>query len=152
MFIKEKIPLVFGVPDEAFYDRLSGDKVFVAELRPELSGMTIVSESLLKRHILPVVICDNMMAFCMERGLVSSVNIFYDSVQAGSALCRAGSLIAALCAREHDVPVFLSKGSALTPAAASLLKIAGMKVTTQDIKTYVPMREGVPTDLAKEYM
>jgi methylthioribose-1-phosphate isomerase len=150
MRVSEKIPLIFGVPDKFFYGSLKAEMVFVAELRPSLSGMTVVAQELLRRHIQPVVICDNMLAFCMERGLVSEVCIFHNALNKQTSLSRTGSLIAALCAKKHDIPVYLSPGAVLEPETTSLLKVRGMKVTAQDIKTYVPLLEEVPLDLVKE--
>ncbi|MDD5019865.1 MAG: hypothetical protein PHH75_04590 [Candidatus Omnitrophica bacterium] len=148
MLIKQPIPLIFGVPQKDFYARLKAKKVFVAELRPALEGMTDVAKELLRRRIQPVVICDNMMAFCMERKLVSAVHIFAQGKKKDVALCRTGSLIAALCARIHRIPVVLHEGAMPREAKdADLLKIAGVKVTSSKIQTYVPLLEEVPMNL-----
>ncbi|MDD5137844.1 MAG: hypothetical protein PHG72_03400 [Candidatus Omnitrophica bacterium] len=151
MLIRQHIPLIFGVPQNGFYGDLKVKKTFVAELRPGLEGMTDVARELLKRRIQPVVICDNMMAFCMERKLVSVVHIFSQGRRNDVALCRTGSLAAALCARVHRIPVVLHDGVVFAlpreSQAADLLKIAGIKVTSSKIKTYVPLLEEVPMGL-----
>jgi methylthioribose-1-phosphate isomerase len=144
MRVDKKIPLVYGVPDKGFYKSLKGKEVFVAELRPDIEGIKVVGPALLEAGIQPVIICDNMMAFCLGRGLVSAVHIFYEKKDAETALCRTGSLVAALCAKEHQVPVHLHKGPALKKKASSLLKIDGKTVTSGKIKTYVPLAERVP--------
>lgn len=127
---------------------LMASKVFVAEQRPGLEGMKQVSESLLKNKIQPVVICDNMMAFCMERGLVESVHIFAYALNRTTALCRTGSLIAAICAHAHEIPVVLHPSVKQDKQKAShLLRIGGRKVTDAKIKTYVPTEEEVPMAL-----
>lgn len=145
----KKIPLIFGVPPKSFYARISEKKAFVAELRPGLEGMQIVAGELLKNHIRPVIICDNMLAFCMKQGLVKEAHIFCEGLSKRSGLCRTGSLIAALCAKAHHVPVFLHQGRVAGRKPSSLLKMAGMKVTSTDIKTYVPFFEEVPLTLVK---
>ncbi|MFA5039414.1 MAG: hypothetical protein WC732_07015 [Candidatus Omnitrophota bacterium] len=144
----KKIPLIFGCPSESFYAKFNAPRAFVAELRPGLEGMKQVSGELLKKGVKPVVICDNMMAFCMERGLVSGVHIFSAQVRGSRALCRTGSLIAAICARHHGIPVVLHK-TLKQPSAVSmsLLKIGGIKVASAKIKTYVPALEEIPLDL-----
>lgn len=148
MLIKQPIPLIFGVPQDGFYGGLKVKKTFVAELRPGLEGMTDVAKELLRRRIQPVVICDSMMAFCMERKLVSAVHIFSQGRRNDVALCRTGSLAAALCARAHRIPVVLHDGAMPRESrAADLLKIAGMKVTSSKINTYVPLLEEVPMGL-----
>jgi methylthioribose-1-phosphate isomerase len=148
MLIKQPIPLIFGVPQDGFYGDLKVKKTFVAELRPGLEGMTDVAKELLRRRIQPVVICDSMMAFCMERKLVSAVHIFSQGRRNDVALCRTGSLAAALCARAHRIPVVLHDGAMPRESrAADLLKIAGMKVTSSKINTYVPLLEEVPMGL-----
>jgi methylthioribose-1-phosphate isomerase len=148
MLIKERIPLIFGVPQEAFYAGLRAKKAFVAELRPGLEGMKDVAKELSRHGVQPVVICDNMMAFCMERKLVSAVHVFSQGRKNDVALCRTGSLIAALCARAHRIQVVLHDG--VMPREAKiddLLKIGGMKVTSSKIQTYVPLLEEVPMNL-----
>ena len=150
MRIEEKIPLIFGVPPQGFLKGLKSQKAFVAEVRPELLGMTIVAKELAKYGREPVVICDNMMAFCMERGLVSAVHIFYQALNKKTALCRTGSLIAALCAKAHHIPVTLGQARVLKFKPSSLLRIGAKKVTAANIKTYVPLFEEVPLKLTKE--
>lgn len=148
MLIKGRIPLIFGVPQEAFYAGFKAKKAFVAELRPALEGMKDVAKELLRRRIQPVVICDNMMAFCMERKLVSAVHIFSQGRKNDVALCRTGSLIAALCAHAHRIQVVLHDGVMPREAKiADLLKIGGIKVTSSKIQTYVPLLEEVPMNL-----
>ena len=147
MQIKEKISLVFGVPSEVFLKSLKTKKIFVAELRPGLEGTKLVALRALENGIQPVVICDNMPAFCMKQGLVKDVRIFYNMLKKDSSLCRTGSLMAALCARMHGIPVYLSKGAAVSLKPASLHKIDGRQVTSAEIKTCVPLMEKVPLKL-----
>jgi methylthioribose-1-phosphate isomerase len=150
MHVKDKIPLIFGSPEDSFFNRLEAGMVFVAELRPELTGMKVVAEKLLKKNIQPVVICDNMMAFCMSRGLVGEVNLFAAQIRENVSLCRTGSLIAALSAKIHNIPVYLYKSALVSLAVSSLLEIDGINVTGQDIKTYSPVFEEVPLELISE--
>lgn len=138
-----KIPLIYGVPQEEFYKTLTAPKVYVAELRPGLEGMTEVARSLIKNNIEPVVICDNMLAFCMEKGLVSGVHIFGQGKN--PAVCRTGSLIAAICAKYHQIPVVFHPGKE-GKKASSLLAIGGKRVSVSKIKTYVPLEEDVPSE------
>ena len=149
MHIKEKIPLIFGVPEHSFYNGLKAKKVFVAELRPGLEGARAVAAELLKRGIRPVIVCDNMMAFCMKRGLVKNVHIFYNALKKDAGLCRTGSFVAALCASWHKVPVYLHRAAYVPKRPASLLKIDGVNVTAQNLKTYVPIFEEVPLRLTR---
>ncbi len=149
MPVNKRIPLIFGVPQTSFFDGLKVKKAFVAELRPGLEGIKIVAGELLKRHIQPVVICDNMLAFCMGRGLVKDVHIFCNAVNKSSSLCRTGSLIAALCAKRHKIPVYLYPAANLFPQPVPLHKINGMRVTSSAIKTYVPLFEEVPLTLVR---
>jgi methylthioribose-1-phosphate isomerase len=141
--------LIFGVPGKKFFRGFSEGQAFVAELRPGLEGMKRTAAALLKKNVGPVIICDNMMAFCMERGLISRVHIFYQSISKKTAVCRAGSLIAALCARFHGIPVEAHRAAAVKKAP-SLLKISGQSVTSGRIKTYVPLVEAVPLEYVTE--
>lgn len=151
MEIKEKISLIFGIPGGYFLKSFKARKVFVAELRPGLEGGRVVAAALLKKGVTPVIICDNMMAFCMKRGLVKDVHIFYHALGEKTGLCRTGSLIAALCAKKHKIPAYLHQADNLPWKAETLLEIAGVKVTSGDIPTYVPLLEEVPLDLVRSY-
>ncbi len=149
MQINERLPLIFGVPGDSFFDDFREKKAFVAELRPGLEGMQAVSKALLKRKITPVVVCDNMMAFCMRQGLVNRVHVFYEKLNKETAVCRTGSLIAALSGTQHNIPVYLSRGAKIAAKKSDLRKIGGKRVTNADIKTYVPLREDVPLKLVR---
>ncbi|MFH1692271.1 MAG: hypothetical protein ABIC68_06900 [Candidatus Omnitrophota bacterium] len=149
MNIEEKISLIFGLPGKDFFDSFASKKVFIAELRPGLEGMQSVAQDFLRGGVEPIVICDNMLGFCMKRGLIKDVYIFYNALNDKTALCRTGSLIAALCAKMHGIAAYLYPSAPLTKKASSLLKIAGLKVASSDIKTYVPMLEEVPLELVK---
>jgi len=137
------MPLIFGVPHKSFYKDFRPTMAFVAELRPGLEGTQVVAKELLRRRIQPVVICDNMMAHCMERGLVNAVHIFYGRLTKKKAVCRTGSLIAAICAFKHQIPTRLHRGK-VSRSKGSLLRMGGKKVTSQNIKTLVPPTEDVP--------
>ncbi len=143
VYVHKPMPLIFGVPQKSFYKDFKPTMAFVAELRPGLEGTKVVAKELLRHHVQPVVICDNMMAHCMEQGLVNGVHIFYGRLKKKKAVCRTGSLIAAICALKRQIPIHLHRGKTGRPKG-SLLKIDGRKVTAQDIKTFVPPTEDVP--------
>jgi translation initiation factor 2B subunit (eIF-2B alpha/beta/delta family) len=149
MDVKEKIHLIFGVPEKKFFRDFSEARSFVAELRPGLEGVKYTAAALLKKGTQPVIICDNMMAFCMERGLVDRVHIFYQSINKKTAVCRTGSLIAALCAATHGIPVEAHRAAPLRKSG-SLLKISGQSVTSGRMKTYAPLTEEVPLEYITE--
>lgn len=146
MHIEEKLPLIFGVPRAPFYDKLSAKKVFVAELRPGLEGMKVVAKELLKRGVQPVMLCDNMIAYCMKNGLVREAYIFFLRRKGKDFICRTGSFIVALCSKAHSVPLYSSAARREGKKPSSLLKIGNEKVTIGTIKTYVPLLENVPCD------
>ncbi len=149
MEIKEKLPLVFGVPDASFFKTFKEKKVFVAELRPSLDGMNVVSKEFIKIGVVPVVICDNMMAFCMQRGLVTAVHIFSRNSDNNKGVCQTGSLIAALCARVHNIPVYMHVSHSDLSEDPDLLKIGKESVTVKGIRTYAPLLEDVPLTLVE---
>jgi len=143
MHIHRPMPLIFGVPQKGFYRDFKPTMAFVAELRPGLEGTKLVAKELLRRRVQPVIICDNMMAHCMERGLVNGVHIFYGRLTKHKAVCRTGSLIATICALKHQIPIALHRGRT-GRSMAPLLKMDGRKVTVQGIKTFAPPTEDVP--------
>ncbi len=149
MQINSTIPLIFGVPDVSFYDAFNAKKAFVAELRPGLEGTKGVAARLLKKGVQPVIICDNMIAFCMKKGLVSEAYIFYQARDKKNLVCRTGSFIVALSAKVHHVPLRLHSAKSAVKRPGLLSKINGIKVTTATIKTYVPATEEVPLALTQ---
>ena len=149
MQIKVPLPMIFGVPGRAFLKNFKEKKAFVAELRPGLEGSKTVAKELLKKKVKPVMICDNMMAFCMQQGIVSDVHIFYDKIRGQVAVCRTGSLIAALAAKAHNITVYIYQASSVKQKAHDLRKIGGKMITVPSVKTYVPYEEEVPLELVK---
>jgi methylthioribose-1-phosphate isomerase len=152
MLIKDKLPLIFGVPGSPFFKNFKAKHAFVAELRPGCEGMRAVAKEMLKNKITPVVICDNMMAFCMRQNLVAEAHIFYKNLKGNAALCRTGSLVVALCASAHNIPVFLHASDKKAVKKSDLKKINGKSVTVASLKAYAPLFEDVELTLvtAKE--
>lgn len=152
MPIEEKKSLIFGFPGTSFFDDFKRESVFVAELRPGLEGMRQVSALLLERKITPVMICDNMMAFCMKQGLVDKVYLFGKKTTGKNILCRTGSLIAALCAKVHRIPVVLypCAKEALDSGQEDLHRIGAKLVTKENIPVYSPAWEDVDLELITE--
>lgn len=143
--------LVHGVPTNSFYQRLKERKkksdILVMEGRPHLEGAKIVCRDLLKENIEPTLISDNMVAYCMWKGEIDEVYLFYHQLNSQGAVCRIGSLVVGICAREHKIPVYLYPAGKKTEdfgKARDLFYFNGFRVAPQGIEAYVPLTEHLP--------
>lgn len=129
-------------------------KVFADETRPLLQGARLTSWELSEAGIDVTLICDNMAATVMKRGLVRAVLVGCDRVAAnGDTANKIGTLGVAILARHYGIPFYvLGPTSTIDLACPSGESIAieereGDEITTkwyvsrmapQRIKTYNP--------------
>ncbi|HBK58252.1 MAG TPA: S-methyl-5-thioribose-1-phosphate isomerase [Spirochaetaceae bacterium] len=129
-------------------------KVFADETRPLLQGARLTAWELSEARIDVTLICDNMAASVMKRGLVQAVLVGCDRVAAnGDTANKIGTLGVAILARHYGIPFYV-----LGPTSTVDLKCSdgasivieerpGEEITTQwyssrmapqNIKTYNP--------------
>jgi len=144
---------VFGSNVFAEIKKRGVKEVFVLEGRPSLeSGRRLCSE-LLKRKIKPVLISDNMAGFLFARNMVQDVWMSYQIVDEKGAVCRIGSMVLAVLAAHHQVPVNVFKTTEPTKFMGKpkdLFYFNGERVAPAGIKAYVPLVEWVPQKYIKE--
>lgn len=154
--MKKRTILIHGVPNREFYDKLilrkDVGKIYVTEFRPALLGAKLVCKELLKRKLTPILVCDNMVGFCLEKRIINEVNIFFKSQAKDGAFCFVGSLIYAICAKNNRVKVFLHKAEAIKKAFKpnEVLEFCGKRVAVTGVQGYVPLWEKVPLELIKK--
>jgi methylthioribose-1-phosphate isomerase len=83
--------------------------VFADETRPLLQGARITAFELQKAGIPVTLICDNMAATVMARGLVEAVIVGADRIAAnGDTANKIGTYSIALCAKAHNIPMYIA--------------------------------------------
>lgn len=81
---------------------------FVDETRPLLQGARLTAFELERAGLKPTLICDNMAAYVMSKGLIDAVFIGADRIAAnGDTANKIGSLSLAINARHFGVPFYV---------------------------------------------
>lgn len=85
-----------------------GFKVFADETRPLLQGARLTAFELQSAGVDVTLICDNMSASIMSKGLVQAVFVGCDRVAAnGDAANKIGTSVVAAVAKHYGVPVYI---------------------------------------------
>lgn len=83
-------------------------KVFSDETRPLLQGARLTSFELFSAGLDVTVICDNMSASVMKKGLVNAVFVGCDRVAAnGDVANKIGTLVVATVAKRYGIPFYV---------------------------------------------
>jgi translation initiation factor 2B subunit (eIF-2B alpha/beta/delta family) len=128
--------------------------VIVLEGRPSLESGREAVENLQKHGILPTVIADNMAGYLFSKGAVKEVWLSAQASDKTGAMCEIGSLILAVLAKKHSVPVYISAASRKSKAfgkAGDLQKFNGQGVVGGKVKAFVPLIEWVPKKYIGKY-
>ena len=82
--------------------------VFADETRPLLQGARLTAYELCEAGIDVTVICDNMVSFVMQKGLIDAVLVGCDRVAAnGDTANKIGTSGVAILAKHYDVPFYV---------------------------------------------
>ncbi len=149
--------LVYGVPKKSDIGSVARTlklekpaHVLVPEMRPGLAGLQTVAKELSERGVPVQLVSDNMMGTFFAEGAVRRLYLFYDEVGAAGPVGPCGSLLAALLARAHGVPIELIAGEDAAPLDADVSTFLGRRVVADGIKVYPIEKEVVPWSLFKE--
>lgn len=151
--MKKKTLLIHGIPHKDFYDELLErkdlKKIYVTEFRPNLFGAQQVCKELLKRKLKPILICDNMVGFCLEKRMIDEINLFAKSKTANGVICFVGSLIYAICARWNRAKVFVYPAGRVKkiPKNIHVLSFLGKRIAPSGVQGLVLLWEEVPNEL-----
>ncbi|MBN2808014.1 MAG: S-methyl-5-thioribose-1-phosphate isomerase [Deltaproteobacteria bacterium] len=84
-------------------------KVYADETRPLLQGSRLTTWELLQEKIPVTLICDNMAAHCMAKGMIDLVIVGADRIAAnGDTANKIGTYCVALAAQAHDLPFYVA--------------------------------------------
>jgi methylthioribose-1-phosphate isomerase len=83
--------------------------VYADETRPFLQGARLTAWELMEDGIATTVICDNMAASLMRKGLIQAVVVGADRIAAnGDVANKIGTYSVAILAREHGIPFYVA--------------------------------------------
>lgn len=84
-------------------------KVYADETRPLCQGSRLTTWELLKEKIPVTLICDNMAAHCMAKGMIDLVIVGADRIAAnGDTANKIGTYSVALAAKAHNLPFYVA--------------------------------------------
>ena len=84
-------------------------RVFADETRPLLQGARLTTWELMKDEIPVTLICDNMAAHCMAKGMIDLVIVGADRIAAnGDSANKIGTYAVALAAQAHKLPFYIA--------------------------------------------
>lgn len=90
-------------------DRGWNIKVYADETRPLLQGARLTTWELNRAHIDVTLICDNMAAMVMKKGLIDAVIVGCDRVAAnGDTANKIGTYGLAVLAKAHNIPFYIA--------------------------------------------
>ena len=96
-------------------------KVYADETRPLLQGARLTTFELMEADIDVTLICDNMAAHCMKKGMIDMVVVGADRIAAnGDAANKIGTYGVAILAKHHNVPFYVA-----APSSTFDMKMAG---------------------------
>ena len=134
-------------------------KVFVDETRPLLQGARLTTWELKREGIDVTLICDNMAASLMEKGLIDKVFVGADRIaRNGDVANKIGTYNLAVLARYHKIPFYvvapestfdfrLSSGKKIPieqRGEDEVREILGKKIAPKNIKVYNPAFDITP--------
>ncbi|MFH0839045.1 MAG: S-methyl-5-thioribose-1-phosphate isomerase [Candidatus Omnitrophota bacterium] len=137
-------------------------RVFLDETRPLLQGARLSAWELLRHNIDATLICDNMAADIMRKGLVNKVIVGADRIASnGDAANKIGTYSLAVLAKAHRIPLYvvapvstfdmsLKCGDEIPIEFRNpneLIWIEDVQIAPKDIKVYNPAFDVTPHHL-----
>ncbi len=137
-------------------------QVYVDETRPLLQGARLTTFELLEDGFDVTLICDNMAASVMKKGLVNVVIVGADRIaRNGDVANKIGTYGVAVLARQHNIPFYvaaplstfdfdLESGEEILieeRGSDEVRKFGSSLVAPEDVKVYNPAFDVTPNDL-----
>lgn len=157
LFEKKSVLLLHGYFTEDTIAQIKKRKfknIVVMEGRPSLASARQTMKMLASTRLEPTVISDNMAGSLFFNDLVKEVWIDYRDNSSSSITSQIGSLILAILAKKHKVPVRAFESSDLSSdiigKSKDLIYFNGVHVAAKGIQTYVPLVDQIPRRLITE--
>ena len=142
-------------------------RVYVDETRPLLQGARLTAWELTNNKIDAILICDNMAASLMQKGIIKKVIVGADRVaRNGDAANKIGTYGVAVLAKHHGIPFYIavpysSFDMALKDGAAipieerseeELKKIGEKQIAPDAVHTYNPAFDVTPHEFITAFI
>jgi methylthioribose-1-phosphate isomerase len=83
--------------------------VYVTETRPKLQGARLTALELKYENIPVTVICDNMVGYVMQKGLINKIFVGADRIlRTGHVINKIGTYTIAISASYHNIPFYVA--------------------------------------------
>ena len=83
--------------------------VYVTETRPKLQGARLTALELKYENIPVTVICDNMVGYVMQKGLINKIFVGADRIlRTGHVINKIGTYTIAISAKYHKIPFYVA--------------------------------------------
>jgi hypothetical protein len=98
------------------------------------------------------VVTDNMIAYCLSKGKIEQIFLFYLKIEGDVAYCRGGSLLVSVLARELGVPsnLYPADGNEGAERMEEPLRFFDRNITPEGVKSFVPGMERVALNTVAE--
>lgn len=170
-YMVEQFPQKGGVMTQCFGESIVGFmlqeiknqgkeyKIYCPETRPYLQGARLTSSVAIDQGFDVTVISDNMPAYVMSQGLIDVFTSAADVIcMDGTIINKVGTYQIALCAKEHNIPYYVSgapdKGYKSTADVKiemrngnDVLNFMGIKTTKEGVKGLYPAFDITPPKL-----
>lgn len=142
-------------------------RVYADETRPLLQGARLTSFELHEAGIDVTLICDNMVAFIMSKGLIDLVIVGCDRVaENGDAANKIGTMGVAILAKHFNIPFYIACPSTTFDLNTKtgndivieerdpkeVINFAGVQTAPLDIKVRNPAFDVTPHELIKGFI
>ena len=133
--------------------------VYADETRPLLQGARLTAWELLEHGVEVTLICDNMAAWVMSRGLIDCAMVGADRIASnGDVANKIGTYGVAVAAKEHGIPFYVvAPCSTIDMSLASgdeipieerrpdeITMLAGVKIAPESVRVYNPAFDVTP--------
>ncbi|MFH1791685.1 MAG: S-methyl-5-thioribose-1-phosphate isomerase [Candidatus Omnitrophota bacterium] len=152
----------FGTALAVIYNARAGGKkvkVYADETRPVLQGARLTAWELMREGVDTTLICDNMAAGLMAKGVIDKVIVGADRIAAnGDTANKIGTYGLAVLAKAHGIPFYVAaplstfdfsiasgKGIVIEQRAADEVRvIGGRRIAPRNVKVYNPAFDVTP--------
>ncbi len=155
MFTETPKILLRGTPQKSFFDILASKNIkelFILEGRGTVGKTSAFCKEILKHHITPTFITDNIAGFLFYQDLVKEVWVTYQDVKEEGLVSEAGALMLGVLSRKHRIPLFAVRSKHIVLKIGKpkdILEFFGRTIAPKGTKTFVPLLENLPKSYAK---
>ena len=143
-------------------DKGKNVKVYADETRPLLQGARLTTWELMAKGVDVTLICDNMAAYVMKKGLIDCIIVGADRIALnGDTANKIGTYSLAVLAEKHSVPFYVAApnttfdfsipdGNSITIEERNAEEIVcgfGRRTAPEDIKVFNPAFDVTPNSL-----